>query len=396
MNLKYLKNNRILFYSLSLLPLIIPMSLVGEVTPEDGDWSEKTIVMVNTPETALMARTGDIDNLGFGWPNGFNPFSGNNTPSHPYPWNADPLDPPGTDKIMVPSSYVGTPPSGRDGYTTFTSRPENLPEAITISYDIPEFEEIEVSSAAMQLFVDDFQAPVWGSSFQVTLNERRAPFLEEILNGLRQTGPIGKLITVQVPSDFLDVFSSGKVELFIDDPVTGAGDGYAIDFVKILINPVGFSQTATVTGIIRDQRTQTPLMGAVVSVGSSASEPTDETGFFRLPDVPAGLTVLTITCPGYNTSMLKVETIAEKEIDVNFSVSLASPSLKVRPMAEGYVIALEGALTAKYTLWSSEDLEEWSALGEMEQIAPGCFEYIISSPFFEESSGQRFYRVLAE
>ena len=47
MNLKYLKNNRILFYSLSLLPLIIPMSLVGEVTPEDGDWSEKTIVMVN-------------------------------------------------------------------------------------------------------------------------------------------------------------------------------------------------------------------------------------------------------------------------------------------------------------------------------------------------------------
>lgn len=161
MNLKYLKNNRILFYSLSLLPLIIPMSLVGEVTPEDGDWSEKTIVMVNTPETALMARTGDIDNLGFGWPNGFNPFSGNNTPSHPYPWNADPLDPPGTDKIMVPSSYVGTPPSGRDGYTTFTSRPENLPEAITISYDIPEFEEIEVSSAAMQLFVDDFQAPVW-------------------------------------------------------------------------------------------------------------------------------------------------------------------------------------------------------------------------------------------
>jgi hypothetical protein len=86
MNTKHLRSifgvRRILCFCLGVFPFTCPVFVSGQSTPEDGVWSEKNVVMLNTPETALMARTGDIDNLGFGWPGGFNPFSGNNTPTH--------------------------------------------------------------------------------------------------------------------------------------------------------------------------------------------------------------------------------------------------------------------------------------------------------------------------
>lgn len=59
--------------------------LIGQITLNDGNWASKDTVIFNTPEGDMMIRTGDIDNLGFGWPENFSPFSGNNTPSHFYP-----------------------------------------------------------------------------------------------------------------------------------------------------------------------------------------------------------------------------------------------------------------------------------------------------------------------
>lgn len=352
--------------------------------------------MLNTPEAALMARTGDIDNLGFGWPGGFNPFSGKNTPTHSYPWSVDPSDPAGTDCIMVLSSYAGSPPHGRDGYTSTTSRPGNLPQAIVVSYNVPELKEMEVSSAAMQLFVDDFQAPVWGANFQVTLNGVRASFLENVLNSLTQTGPIGKLITVQIPGEFLDIIRSGEVSIFVDDPVSGAGDGYAIDFIKILVNPIDFSQTSIVTGFIRDQRNQVPLPNAIVSIGPATSEPTGEDGFFRLTNVPAGLAILTVTCPGYKVSTYSVQTVAEQQIEVNFPIPLGSPTLVIQFFPESQVISLKGAATAQYTLWASDDLTEWRILGDLEQVEAGYFQYIFPPTLPPVQSVTQFYRVSAQ
>src|SRR5215510_7453678 len=86
-----------------------------------------------------------------------------------------------------------------------------------------------------RLFVDDFQPSLWGAHFEVTINGRRAAFLESVINGLLQTGPVGNLITVPIPQDFLGEVGTGHLELRIDDNTTGAGDGYAIDFVKLLI-----------------------------------------------------------------------------------------------------------------------------------------------------------------
>ena len=48
-------------------------------TPTDGDWSKQFLVLKNTAEAELMIRVGDIDNLGFGFDEDFNPFSGRST-----------------------------------------------------------------------------------------------------------------------------------------------------------------------------------------------------------------------------------------------------------------------------------------------------------------------------
>jgi hypothetical protein len=47
------------------------------ITAEDGDWLAGSLALRNTAEAALMVRTGDVDNPGFGWPLNFNRFYGN-------------------------------------------------------------------------------------------------------------------------------------------------------------------------------------------------------------------------------------------------------------------------------------------------------------------------------
>ena len=126
----------------------------------NGDWSQQYVILYDTPEGDMIVRAGDIDNLGFGWPNEFDPFSGQSTPSHGFPWTLHPTDASGTDRIMVISSYNYGTPQTRDGYTNTTSRPENLPRPIVLNYEL---NGLEVQSAALQIFVDDFQAPVYGA-----------------------------------------------------------------------------------------------------------------------------------------------------------------------------------------------------------------------------------------
>jgi hypothetical protein len=70
-----------------LVPLAVALfgQLVAQ-TAKPAPWSAMTERTVGGPEADLLVRTGDINNLGFGWPQGFDPFSGKSTPSHAYPW----------------------------------------------------------------------------------------------------------------------------------------------------------------------------------------------------------------------------------------------------------------------------------------------------------------------
>jgi len=275
-------------------------------------------------EADLVVLVGDIDNLGFGWPEGYDVFSGESTPGHGYPWQPGANDPEGTDQIMVVSSYKGNPPNGEDGYTGTTTRPHNLPKPIKMKYSL---NGIQVNSATLQMFVDDFQAPVWKAKYRVKINGKRAYFLEDVLNSLEQTGPIGKLITVQILGEFLSEVAKGNLEIYIDDPVTGAGDGYAIDFIRLLINPHQYKYTSQLTGEVVDRENGNPLSGAAIYVANIVEGLTTENGSFSLKEIPAGLAVVTASKQGYLPQTLSIDLIANQNASLDFELAKAPVAL---------------------------------------------------------------------
>jgi hypothetical protein len=67
------------------------LAAMGQVSTvsEDKDWKNQQIVPKNSLEAELIIRLGDVDNLNFGWPEGFDPFCGRMTEAHDFPWEAD-------------------------------------------------------------------------------------------------------------------------------------------------------------------------------------------------------------------------------------------------------------------------------------------------------------------
>ncbi len=251
----------------------------------------------------VKIRVGDVDNLGFGWPANFDPFCGNKTPKHPYPWQPNDNDYPGTDRIMVGSSSVNEDMK-LDGYSRFTSRPENNPVPIKISFPEP---SIKINSIVLQMFIDDFQAPKFGSSFQFSINGKRLSYIENVLNTVNQTGPIGKLVTFGIlPEDF-SLFENGNVEIMIDDPQTGIGDGFALDFVQILINPhEEYTCTGNIKGIVKDEEGNL-LDSVLVTTGSLEETLTGSKGDFALMNVPSGLANVNAQKTGYESESLMID-----------------------------------------------------------------------------------------
>lgn len=99
-----------------LILAFAPFACFAQTTANDGDWKSQYVKMQNTPEAEWMVRSGDIDNLNFGWEPGFDPFGGKETPSHAYPWDRNPKDTLGFDMIMLPSSMgKKDEPCGGDG-----------------------------------------------------------------------------------------------------------------------------------------------------------------------------------------------------------------------------------------------------------------------------------------
>lgn len=274
---------------------LIAALAAAPVAASDDTWPQANATTRDGPEADLVVQLGDIDNLGFGWPEGFTPFSGRSTPSHAFPYQPEGDDPSGTDRIMVVSGYTkGT--GARDGYTYETSRPDNQPRPLVLSFDL---QGLAVKSAALQLFVDDFQSRSMGSHYRAWLDGRETTDLPVVLNSLDQTGPIGKLLTIQLLPEYLDLLADGKLEIRIDDPDHDAGDGFAFDFARLLVNPKGWRYSGTVRGVAVAAGSGDPLAGVLVSAANVRQALTDAQGRFELTEVPAGLVVTSGSKPGY-------------------------------------------------------------------------------------------------
>jgi outer membrane protein OmpA-like peptidoglycan-associated protein len=289
-------------------------------TENDGDWKQQLVVLKNTPEATLMIRVGDIDNLGFGFEEEFNPFSGRSTYSHSFPWDVQPEDARGTDRIMVPTSYKYGSYTGSEGYTGTTSRPANNPQPISIP--LAEVKNVQVDSADLQLFIDDFQAPAFNSKFQVKVNGLRFTEAEKMISRINQTGPIGKLIIIRLTPELLQKLSGESLIIAIDDPVSKQGDGFAIDFVKLVINPK-YMYRGKVTGRVIDAVTRQPIANATAAVAGHGSAVTDAEGNFEITNIPAGLTIVRGSAAGYSSD--------EKQADIIDGDNGEPVELELRP-----------------------------------------------------------------
>lgn len=278
-------------------------------TENDGDWSKQFVVLRSTSEADLMIRVGDIDNLGFGFEEEFNPFSGRSTWSHGYPWEVKKEDAKGTDRIMVPSSYKYGTWVSQDGYTSSTQRPANNP--MNIAIPLAELKGVKIDSASLQLFIDDFQAPALNSKFHVKINGLRFTEAEKLINRVNQTGPIGKLITIRLTPELLEKLKADSLIIAIDDPFSKQGDGYAIDFVKLLINPK-IIYHGKVQGRIVDAATREPIAGATATIEDYGTAISDIEGNFIIENVPAGLSIVTGIAAGYSSDTKQVDVIADE------------------------------------------------------------------------------------
>ena len=268
---------------------------------EDKDWSKQGASLKNTLEAEYVIRVGDVDNLGFAWPDGFDPFCGRMTESHAYPWDPNPADQPGFDRILLSSKFNPADPKGCGGdgysgaYNAVTSKP--------VTYAIPTtvLQGATVANAFVQIFIDDFQAPSMCSKFQVTLNGVRCAECEKIFNAIDQTGPVGKLITIPLPEEFYGALTlKPSLSLAIDE-VTGAADGFAIDFVRLLVNRRRENTCkGTVNGVVLEKGTDQPIAKARVFLADKTGMQTDAAGRFTLKDVPTGFEVVSASAPGYN------------------------------------------------------------------------------------------------
>ena len=350
---------------------LAPVTASAASDANNGDWSAKTVTLRNTAEAELMVRTGDIDALNdeYAIEDGYNPFTAKNQRAHGYPWEKDDADPAGTDRIYVGSRWKG---EAADGYSSNFESWKNYPEdeyyasmacaegamSITLSYDAS---GISVKSALLQLCIDDFQALSWESRFTVTLNGKDAPFIAELLNQVDQTGPTSYIVSAIIPPSFFGDISSGKLTVTIDEE-TGVGDGYAVDFAKLLVNYKNDVFTGKFSGFTEPGAT-VRLLGTSTTVTASA------TGGFTFEAVP-GLNAVRASKAGYVEAysygivLSDQVTPGEDELwepELNLYEGQGSPDIDFTQF--GTTAAWENAHS-----WAEEELKEAASMG----LIPDC------------------------
>jgi outer membrane protein OmpA-like peptidoglycan-associated protein len=294
--------------------------LNGKYSEEDGYWQEKYIRKSHTPEAEWMIRLGDIDNLGFGFDKDFNPFSGDTTGFHAPPSVFNPNEPQGLDMILLPTSFRKfNQPCTYDVYSSYygflktTYKRVNFP--IKIPLNLPETMPIE--GIKLMLFIDDIQSKVSCSRFDVWLNGTPANFITEELKKLNLHQQ-GKLLVLDVPETHFKVFKKDTLELLIDDVTTGAGDGFAIDFIKILINPRK-QLLGQISGQVTEKSTGKTIDKAIIKDQNNIQTESKQ-GKYSLSGLPIGMNRITVSAKNYRTETVTVD-ISNTPKQMNFELS---------------------------------------------------------------------------
>ena len=266
----------------------------------DTDWQSQQAVLKNTIEAEFIIRVGDVDNLGFGWPEEFDPFCARMTQAHMYPWDLNPADIPGFDRILLSSKFNPdkNQDCGADGYTGSFDKVKSKPVAWTIP--AAAVKDATIQNAWLQIFIDDFQSPSFCSKFQMFINGKRFVEGEKMLNAIDQTGPVGKLISIPLTEDLYPVIASGNNLSLLIDEATGAADGFAVDFIRLLVNRKRENSCkGNIRGKVLEKGTEKPIAGAKVFTADNTTVISGGSGEFEMKDIPTGFEVLGASASGY-------------------------------------------------------------------------------------------------
>lgn len=276
---------------ISVLPSIESVALNTDDC--NGDWSAKYAVLRDTSEAELMVRVGDIDAMNSS-NDRYNPFTATTQFSHGYMWRKDDDDPMGTDRAYVGSAWVNKTADGyasnyvkyKNGTDTVNAYGDGALE-IEMQYDI---EGIRIENVLLQICIDDFQPSYWHSNFEVKINGVDAPFISELISQIQQTGPTTHIISSVIPKSFYKYIYSGDLLISIDE-TTGVGDGYGVDFVKLLVNYNDELLTGSFTG-------KTTPGATVRLLGTATTVTAAEDGSFAFSAFP-GLNTVRASKDGY-------------------------------------------------------------------------------------------------
>ena len=296
----------------------------------DVDWEKQQVVLKNTEEADFIIRLGDVDNMGFGWPEQFDPFCGMMSVSHDFPWEAHKEDLPGFDRILLSSKFKTSAEQscGGDGYSGSFDPVLCKPVVWILPTEI--LNGAEIKNAYLQIFIDDFQAPSFCSKFQLFINNSRFAEGEKLLNAIDQTGPVGKLLSIPVPEEFYNVLLTNKSVSFKIDESTGSADGFAIDFIRLLVNrKLENTCKGDVSGIVLEKETDQPISSAKVWLANNRSVRTNSMGRFTLKGIPAGYEIITASYTGYADGLVAAD-ISQGEINPEVIIYLEKGKTEVQ------------------------------------------------------------------
>lgn len=348
--------------------------LNGNYSEEDGYWQEKYVRKSHTPEAEWMIRLGDIDNLGFGFEKTFNPFSGDTSAFHVPPSAFNPNEHQGLDMILLPTSFrkfnqpcIYDVYSSYYGFLKITYKKVNFP--IKIPLHLPATMPIE--GIKLMMFIDDIQSAVSCSRFDVWLNGIKADFITDELKKLNLNQQ-GKLMTFDVPETHFKCFKKDTLELIIDDVTTGAGDGFAIDFIKILINPRK-QLIGQISGQVTEKNTGKAIDKAIVKNENNIQTESKQ-GKYVLTGLPLGKNKITVSAKNYRTEIFTVD-VSNSPQQINFELSNNTIINTVFPEAGtltiGSKIILHNTHFAPNSIQLKKDLHtELDKLVELMKINP--------------------------
>lgn len=163
----------------------------------------------------------------------------------------------------------------------------------------------------------------------------------------------------------MNIFKKDTLELIIDDVTTGAGDGFAIDFVKILINP-RIQVLGQISGYVTEKKTGRPIHKAILKNQNNIQTETTPQGKYTLSGLPIGINTITVSAQNYGTEIFTVD-ITPSPKQINFELSCKTLINTVFPEIQNMTIGTKIIIKDAYFDPNSARLKK-EAYPELEKL----------------------------